>query len=182
VYDRYPIETEELIRALLGSFESDIPRCASGGDSLRDWTNVVKSTLRRLGKQRSLDVYDGTPSFEECLVDVMWWNESSFRPEAVFESEWGNVKEVMYDFQKLIFIKAPLKVLICGPEDRAYDLIPRADEWIQKYPDHVMGERYVIVNVRRGTAECYQWAAPRNGGVGSEARFLAVPGSPFRYG
>src|SRR6266853_1517540 len=108
MYSSYPIETEDLVYALLRSFEREIPDYHDGQSSNRPWTRVVKATLRQLGEERNLDVYsaDGMPDLCEFLVDVMWWNEGDVRPDAVFESEWGTVKEVALGAHKWLLIKA----------------------------------------------------------------------------
>ena len=77
----------------------------------------------------------------------MWWNPITFRPDAAFESEWGTIEHILYDFENLLYIKYSLKVLICDPQTRRDRLIPELVNRIKRYPDHVVGERCFFINV-----------------------------------
>lgn len=186
MFQGYPIESETLVSELLRSFEARIPAWASGAGSSERWTQAVNAALRDIGAQRGLRTYSsaGVMGFGEFLVDVMWWNPIAFRPEAVFEAEWGTVEDVLHGFEKLLYLKAPLKVMFCDPQREPERLLPEITGRFLSYPGHLKGERYVIMNVRGnpagGNPECHEWNAPGFGAV-KDVSFSAVPGSPFAY-
>ncbi|HUI81187.1 MAG TPA: hypothetical protein VLY24_24850 [Bryobacteraceae bacterium] len=144
--------------------------------------------MRELGSARGEQVRctDGTAGPNEFLVDVMWYNPDTHRPDAVFESEWKSIDEILYDFQKLLYLKCPLKVLICDPAPAHRPrLIPGLIELLKRYPDHVAGEQYVVINVKGssfgGEADCYTWEVPRSAANPADIRFSMIEGSPFTY-
>jgi len=183
----YIVGAGEVVQSLLRCFEERIYAYPSGRTSYGEWTAAVNVALRGLGETRGEIVYcsDGKPLFGEYLVNIMWWNPATFRPDAVFESEWKGIEEILYDFEKLLYLKCSLKVLICDPPLGQRDrLISELVNRIKRYPDHVAGERYIVINVKGnpfgGETECYEWNVPRNV---EEAglQFSMVAGSPFRY-
>jgi hypothetical protein len=92
----------------------------------------------RNGHRADQETYcsDGVIGFGEYMVDVMWWNRITSRPEAVFESEWGTIDDIVFDFKKLLYVKSPLKVMICDPQKHREQLIPELESCVRSYPDH----------------------------------------------
>ncbi len=184
MYSSYPIEPEQLVSALLHSFEEHIPDHSDHQHGNRPWTVTVQSALRHLGEERGMQVRcsDGTKGHGEFLVDILWFDPSG-TPKAAFESEWGGISAVEYDFKKLLCIKAPLKVMICDcyPEP----LIGSLEQCIRRYPDHLAGERYLVLNVcgsaMSGNPKCHMWEAPKAGSIDSPTVFSEILGSPFTY-
>jgi len=182
------VGASELVQSLLRCFEEKIYAYPGGRTSYREWTAAVNCALRELGERRGEKVYcsDGKPGFGEYLVDVMWWNSSTFRPDAVFESEWGAIGEILDDFEKLLYLKCSLKVLICDPPPvHRHRLIPELVNRIKRYPDHVAGERYIVINVKGhpagGETDCYAFEIQGSSPKGSDIQLSAVAGSPFTY-
>jgi len=181
------IEPGQLVRVLLREFEQSIPAYPNEHCRLRLWTEAVCRALRVEGEIRNYEVYcaDGKPGFGEYLLDVMWWNPAKIRPDIVFESEWAGIEEAAYDFEKLLFVKARMKVIVCDPPNRKEELLPTLAAKLMRYPDHVMDERYIVIqlngNPSGGSTECHSWRAPASGLAREPIRFTEVSGSPFQY-
>lgn len=175
-----------MVQSLVSGFKRDISAYTSRKWSLKEWTKSVYLTLRATGQERDYRVYcsDRTPELGGYLFDVVWFNASTFRPDLIAECEWQDIAHIVYDFEKLLWVKAPLKLLICGPETKRDQLLPAILQKIRQYPDHSPGERYLVVdvngNARGGNAYAYSWQSPENG-ANSLAEFEPLPESPFPY-
>ena len=84
-------------------------------------TRAVKTVLRRTARRfPELRVFPNDDRRlkkrgKEWLFDLIWWNDLCRRKgvELAVESEWNShPDEVLYDFEKLLGIKAPLKLMI----------------------------------------------------------------------
>ncbi len=111
----------------------------------------------------------------------------TYRLDVSIECEWGNPKAVAFDFEKLLYVKSLLKVMICNPQTAAgkdMDPLPEILAKIRRYPDHVAGEHYLVVDVRGhrsgGEARAYCWEV-ENSGAHPEATLKELPESPFTY-
>ena len=98
------------------------------------------------------------------------------------ESEWlPEPENTFYDFRKLLYLKAPLKVMICDSPSFVRDRLKPAAAFLAQYPDHLAGEEYIIFNFRgnRGVLNCHRWKPARDGAARlEEIRFSVVPGFP----
>jgi hypothetical protein len=174
----------ELVDALLAGFSRDIRADPHRKDVLRDWTQSVYRSCRKLGEQYRHDVFcsDGKSGHCEYLLDIVWFNPHTYRPDLVIECEWGNVSAVTFDSEKLLWSKAPFKVLICDPQNG--NPLPAISEKIRKYPDHLEGETYAVIIVGGypggGETRVFSWK-PSHQGPHTEVNFLEIPESPFHY-
>jgi hypothetical protein len=169
--DDYVLNPPGLLRSLasrLDKFESEYPDAKTGA-----WTCEVKRVLAAMGGEAQKDIEqlasrteDGNGS-GEFLLDAVWWRRLT--PHAVehialaVESEFAGwaknrndvATEVIKDFEKLLVVKSPLKLMIfCswyGKRDT--DLTPMRDQiWSQlrqciaQYSHHIEGEKYLFLD------------------------------------
>lgn len=98
------------------------------------------------------------------MLDIVWFNPETARPDVTVESEWGNPAAFAFDSVKLLWVKTGMmKMLICDPQQNRDELLPRLNEKIQRFPDHATGDQYYVVNVNGnptgGAARLYHWKA-----------------------
>lgn len=158
------VEPDQLFRRLFDGVKHLPP---TGG---RLWTGAVKKTLRAFAQEtdRAPVVYPdrGNPEF---LLDVVWLKparedarEGNGRIVLAVESEWSSsFDEVWCDFSKLLYVKAPRKVLIC-------DLSPKMiQEALRQFEQDIIDaggleaqEKYIVINFGNQYAECWSCGSP----------------------
>jgi len=136
-----------------GLSEEDIPRMRA----LR--TRAVKVVLRRKGKHLGLRTFPdsdkrrGKP-ISEWLFDLIWWDDrpNRNRMALAMESEWStSVSGVIHDFEKLLSVKCPLKLMIYRVRPKnAVQAREEIRKCLQQYGQHVPGERYVLCEFQSG--------------------------------
>lgn len=177
----------QLVRHL-DEFEDANPDAKSGA-----WTLAVQSALKRLGEQSERGIEhlctrtaEG-PGTGEFLLDGVWWQRVT--PNTVehlalaVECEFagwarnrGDVaREVVKDFEKLLVVKSPLKLMIfCSwysPTDK--DLAPMRDgiwkslkQCITQYSHHIEGEKYLFLDTAKlGERKAWIFTVLRSGSV-----------------
>jgi hypothetical protein len=103
--------------------------------------------------------------------------------DTAIECEWTpDLRSVEYDLEKLLHVKASLKVMICDSPDYVRDkLVPAIEFFTKRYRNCEPGETYMIFNWRgnRDVADCHVWTPTATGLAENEAvRFRCVPGFP----
>jgi len=111
----------------------------------------------------------------EWLLDLVWWND---RPgmkgvELAVESEWNTApNEVLYDFEKLMGMKAPLKLMVYRvTKNSKAQLKEQMERYLAEFRQNVAGENYVLCEFHRvrGEAElrcnCYLYVIRRSGRI-----------------
>jgi hypothetical protein len=156
------------------------------------WTNSIRTRLRDICPA-DCDYLPENPcsSKGEFLVDSTWEEKKrGHRILLAVESEWGTDRygenpqwrPVEADFEKLLVIKAPFKLLIFSSNCKLGELegIPDGDfpiEFAKKrietslegYGHHLAGEVYIFVdfprnsNTRHGTSRSFVWQAKKCG-------------------
>lgn len=123
------------------------------GESRRNWTPRIKRFFGLLGQQDGFtSVYTRRiPRQSEYLVDLVWKIERPRRYlELALESELsGKRSEIMKDFEKLLDVKANIKVgLFQLNSDIGEDLIEKMRDKLleQAYP--ISSEKYLIILLR----------------------------------
>jgi len=103
----------------------------------------------------------------EFLLDFVWWQgeETGVGGRAIMgaECEWASLpkdkelraNEVLYDFEKLLSFKAPLKLLIfeCRDSEGREHLHKRLCVYLEAFRQHVKGECYLFVEF--SSWQCY---------------------------
>jgi hypothetical protein len=84
----------------------------SWGDSLKDWTGKIKKHFRELGESQQYKPVLTSKDAKEYLVDIVWKCEGPDRYLSLaMESELSKrERDILEDFEKLVDIKAHLKV------------------------------------------------------------------------
>ena len=132
------------------------------GKKSRALFNANNGELRRLGRRHKFHIFpDNRRNLRkrrpEWLVDLIWWEKTPKHTGVglAVESEWNApVDDIVAEFQKLLIIKSPLKLMVYRV--RGKDTV-RVREGIRqnllKYGQHVSGESYVFANsCRSGNA------------------------------
>ena len=86
------------------------------------------------------------------MCDVVWWDSNKGEllrsiPLAA-ECEWGNKQNVWDDFQKLLVIRADIRVLIfkCNSRDKASILVEKLNRQIKVFKSSQKGDRYLFAS------------------------------------
>jgi hypothetical protein len=130
------------------------------------WTVAINKQLHDMGKKREFMVCcHGSRDQGEWLLDVVWMKADQHRIVLGVESEWGARAEVEDDFDKLISIKSPRKLLLFSTStDRGEaEVIKRLESNMLAYPYHFEGEEYMAINVRQRAAVRYRFVVRGNG-------------------
>ena len=104
--------------------------------------------------------------------------------ELAVESEWGSIEDIRFDFETLLYIKSPIKLMLCDPQRNRDLLLPLLSERLALYPDHLRGEQYLVLDLKGnptgGAPNCHVWKAKQDGKAETVV-FSPMPGSPFIY-
>ena len=139
--------------------------------SLRDpnssdsaWTRAINDVLARLGLRKELFVCGhGCKNNSEWLLDVLWMRESDWSIVLAVESEWKGPGEVESDFLKLLSIKAPRKMMLFGTKDQTAAIVKSLESLMSKYPYHIAGEEYLLIDVMNRGAARHSFTVPNDG-------------------
>ena len=137
------------------------------------WTELVKKVLDDEGTRLGYEVLcRGIQDSHEWMLDVIWWK--TYREESIgialaVESEWKTpVREVIDDFQKLLCVKAPLKLLVYDggnlPEHGAAVRSEIMAE-MMRYHHHVKGETYLFASFGNIGEYCHRSVIPNDGQI-----------------
>jgi hypothetical protein len=164
---------ETFVRSLIKKIPAEANKLARQANKYPDserarWTKAVKNVFHaealELGKE-IIDFY-GTRSepekkYHEWLLDAVLYVEGRGILVAV-ESEFGrNIKGVVYDFWKLLSIKAALKILILDsgkPETRyAKKLFGEINKYAQGFEQYLPREIYYLIDFHDGRQDVYRY-------------------------
>ena len=168
LYNNYYMNIQEMEPAILSVINA-IPEEARKIDGANDarWTRVVKEQFIQLGKQYGY--FTCTSGFEECdgewLFDLCWYanNDPKYEPDVekrhmsqfvlALESEWNpSFTHIKGDFEKLLVVKAPFKVMIFQASNRTVDeLFDKLEECIKFFSSKPVGERYILACYENNT-------------------------------
>ena len=140
---------------LFDHFLAELPQSiksldARGNDDV--WTAWVLDYFSTMGSARKFNVRRTDTHKGECefLVDLCWINESNGAcvMELALECEWGEKEAVLYDFCKLIHLKAGLKVMVCALSDQSKeDLLEQVRVKVEQSRFKVTDEQCLIINL-----------------------------------
>ena len=141
------------IRALVSTLVVEVPRLAGDPNSNPKWTVAVADVLHKLGAKENCTVYshatDQNRNCKEWLCDVVWYRRHpNLGMILAAESEWGNAGSVLDDFERLLAVKAPFKVLLfafkpqSNQSNKAWTGIR---EYLGKYPYLLAGETFAFI-------------------------------------
>src|SRR5688572_19008155 len=113
-----PQELVEQIAAFIGSTVRFPTTCSGVNLRRKPHTNELFAALQKLGQAKGMDVWHTTPNRKrlergEFLTDFVW-TDASHRMTLAVESEFSSYQQaVLNDFEKLLYLKAAVKVLVC---------------------------------------------------------------------
>jgi hypothetical protein len=164
LFGNAPISPAELLRIVT----SEVPTRAKS-DRKTDWTQAVKEVICELGEQRGFKTYAsihlGSEKHEEWLLDVVWWTTSGGMQLGV-ESEWGKVEHVLDDFEKLMSVKSPLKLMVFSSGETLLSenhIVQKLREYLTDFDQNVKDEIYLLVDFTGGGHQCYECRVPHDG-------------------
>ena len=119
-------------------------------DDRPDWTAAVQSVLGDMANKKDYLVY---PSIDgpAWLLDLVWLHRATGAIHLAVESELGNQDCVLNDFQKLLCMKSPIKMMIYYA-DRA-SFVDRFEQYMRDFDQHLEGENYLLVEFAAGPAD-----------------------------
>ncbi len=158
-----PVELANFVRLQLLRKAQRLSAEAKNGNERKCRTTAMKIVLRRCGRARGYDVYPNNDRrlcdrFHEWLYDLIWWDNTPGRKGVALaaECEWSTRQgAAIDDFEKLLTVKAPLKLFIC--RTRRHDEVRgQIAATLKEFRQHVAGEKYVICEVRQSKKwTCY---------------------------
>jgi len=148
-------------------------------DGRPDWSREIKKVLTNLGNAKGYYVYpDPKKRNREWLLDLIWLDKKTGSIRLAVESELGNENEALDDFQKLLCVKAPLKVMIFYVYDKPF--LKKFVKYMTDFDQHVEGEHYLLIEFapgRKGPADhAYAYPVPSHLGP-AKVKFTLLPGS-----
>jgi hypothetical protein len=115
---------------------------------------------------------------------MIWWLTGYTAMALAAESEWIIDKgKILDDFQKLMFLKSPLKLFIYQTRsaEQSREFREAIENEMRAFVQHVKGEHYVLFEVAAGNAaHGYRYTAPITGETQS-VRFEEIMGSPMSF-
>jgi hypothetical protein len=169
--------TEELIHF----YVERIGRKVARRDSLQHWTRATKNTLSDFVVERGWRPVSTGIRNHESLLDLLSMNRRA-TSNSLSRAKGGTLGAILHDFRKLLYVKADMKVMICGPAAGNAFLCSRVEEVASKYPRHMAGETYVLVEVSETdmVLRSYVWQAQADGPA--EVRFQRyIDHVPFSF-
>lgn len=167
VFGEPPIHPAELAALLIERVRRD---CANNMSNTA-WTRAIKTALAERGQVLGLLVSPDPVSGQgEYLLDMIWQLQPPCRDILLaVESEWGSCGDVLDDFEKLLHVKSPLKLMVSWLQGRysAQFLEQLRTGYLMPFQQHIRGETYVWVNFvgMAGNADCYEFVAAQDGKI-----------------
>lgn len=144
------------------------------------WTKQLFRSLEEIAKPFNYEVYrSGSEGF---LLDLIWYEQSTHAIVLAAEIEWAREETkhepVSYDFEKLMQVKAPLKLMVfqTSSHHRETDaVIGNFSRLLNSFRSHLEGEEYLLVEFTKpwNRAYCYQLRASTSGKI-DHPKFLPI--------
>ncbi len=120
--------------------------------SLKDWTFKVKEYFGKLGEEETFHSLYTSKNEKEYLVDIVWRCDKPSRHLGLaMESELSkNKKDILEDFEKLVDIKALLKVGLfhLRPNANESDMLEEMRDILNKQVLMFPNEKYLVIFLR----------------------------------
>jgi hypothetical protein len=138
----------------------------------RRWNKTVRDAVRGLGDRKRYLVHaDPEEKLGEWLLDLVWFTREEGTIHLAVEVELQRKSDVLSDFQKLLCVKAPLKVMVCRDRDGKGLLVRRIEEYMKEFDQHVKGEHYLLVEMAPSPPDCAYLYKVRKDGRQTSVRF-----------
>ncbi len=156
----FPYTAEAFAKLLLTEIvrlDQEYKRAPTAQESTR-WTVAMKEWLSSIARQHGMRGIHTASDMSEFLLDLVWWHDGPPQGAVLAcEMEWGNTRHpqgnparVVEDFDKLLSVKAPFKLMLFdsyGNAERRTEMISAMDSYLQKFGDHRAGEQYLAIDV-----------------------------------
>jgi hypothetical protein len=175
LFGKMPVGTVDLLRTIAAA----VSRIRCGRKRIRR-TKAVKAALCELGRKRGFKVYAcvhlGPKRLKEWVLDVVWWSpKRTGGVQLAVESEFGNGVEILDDFEKLMCIKSPMKLMVFSSSKGKVtpdEMIAKIEEYLVDFDQHVSGETYVLADFAECGHRYYKYRVPHDGKLKqTEVRF-----------
>jgi hypothetical protein len=124
----------------------------------KEATEFILSTLRRIGEELGYVVSPGE-KFPAYLLDMIWFDDESYEIAIGVDSEWNqDIDEVKYDFENLMFVKTPVKVMayLVSDHDKHGKVMRNGLEaLLERFTHHTAGDEYLLIEFSDG------WSKPQ---------------------
>jgi hypothetical protein len=156
------------------------------------WTRAILEVLDGLGAEfQCSSRHELAEGGTEKLYDLIWLGPHGKVLRLAAEIEWKQAPdEIAYDFEKLLYAKAPIKLLVHQRQDER-TILPLLESTLAGYWGHVEGEEYIVIQLsdridRVGQRRLIAWSfcvPPTSDGKLAEkdVEFRRVAGSPFLW-
>jgi len=170
-------------RSLASDLAVSIPQLAVA-DTDSAWTRAVKARLAELGKNKLKLLVSPDPLIfqGEYLLDFIWQKPAPCADLLLAcESEWGDCGSVCEDFEKLMHVKAPLKLMIfcAGDHEKDFSKIRKGIEskYMAEFTQHLEGEKYILLEftAQPQGVHGYEFIVPPTRGRLDAVRFHEFP-------
>ena len=142
--------------------------------------------LSAMGKERDKDLLiccHGSIEHGEWLLDVIWMVPNEHKVILAVESEWGRLALVEDDFDKLLSVKAPRKLMLFSTRNHqsADKIVEKLASNMRAYPYHVKGEEYMLLEITAPGAFRYCFKVQNDGPQEDIIFESAGPPLPWRW-
>jgi|GEM_PF-3856366 len=148
---RSPRSKQENVNSIL-EFLHQLPKDLPRGRSDSEWTKLIKQRFSDLGRLNGCDICPEESS-SQWLCDLVWYreeNEAVVEVPLALESEWNpSWRSIRYDFEKLLAVKAGIKVMIFQDyEDNLPELWSKLEHGIGTFRRDEEAETYILAAFR----------------------------------
>lgn len=151
-----PISPDKIVAVISERVYPLLPKHHSGPQQCRRaLTDALYTGLRSLTDESQFYVRHKANGLKrndpnrELMWDHVWVSKQDAQLALVLESEWSKWEGlVVDDFKKLLYAKAPLKVLVYVEQKENLKVPTAVEECLKSFPFHFVGEQYLIVNAR----------------------------------
>ena len=124
------INMEKFIADVIANIEAVKDNTPSNTNSLKPWTIAIKKALVDVAEKHGLLINCKIGEEYKHNEDVGWLydaiiysrnNEIFDEVYLVCESEWGNDSDIEWDFEKLLFARAKVRLMVYAVAEKSYD-------------------------------------------------------------
>ena len=145
------------------------------------WTNALKNQLYKMGKDRGMlpcgrnaKEYGGEG---EWMLDVVWWSDEHHEVVLGVESELGNARHVIFDFDKLMSVDCPHKLLLFYD---APNLVKKLELNLATKMRHHIGDDYMLLAMHPEDVRPYYFQVPSEGCL-NVVKFIQLETLPWPW-
>jgi len=172
---------EEISRELINGLSNELGNTDQRLN--KPWTKAVNARLSKIGRRQGMLVCcRGCQEHGEWLLDVVWMLTDQHKIVLAVESEWGGLPAIEDDFDKLMSIKSPRKLMLFETNNnQGYkEILERLEINMKDYPYHIAGEDYMALEITAPAAFRYHFHVPSDGKL-QEVHFEKIQEVPWPW-